>query len=113
MAKPYFNTKIYHNQAEIAKALANPTRLAILHFLRDGEKNVSEIVHAIRGSQSDVSQNLMLLRERQIVKTRQEGRSFYYRLASPKIGQALDLIRELSMEHLSQKKASALGEQGE
>ena len=104
MTKPDFDMKIYMLQSDIAKTLANPTRLAILHYLEDGEKNVSEIVHAIRGSQSNVSQNLKLLREMQIVKARREGRSFYYRLASPKVGQALDLIRELSMEQLSHKR---------
>ncbi len=107
MPKPNFDMTIYEMQAEISKTLAHPIRLAILHSLRDGEKTVNELTETIGASQSNISQHLALLRQREIVKTRKVGAIVYYRLSSPKIGQACDMVRELLMEQLSQKQEIA------
>jgi len=42
-------------KAEILKALAQPTRLKILEFLRHGERCICEIIPAVNGEQSNVS----------------------------------------------------------
>ena len=107
MSKPNIDMKIYELQAEISKVLAHPIRLAILHSLRDGEKTVNDLTELIGASQSNVSQHLALMRQRDIVKTRKEGATIYYHLASPKIGQACDMIRELLMEQLNQRQEMA------
>src|SRR5665647_491456 len=69
---------IYEMQAEVSKTMAHPLRLAILHYLKDGEKTVNDITQITGASQSNVSQHLALLRQRQIVKTRKEGSNIYY-----------------------------------
>ena len=102
-----FDITIYELQAEISKTLANPLRVAILHYLRDGEKTVNGLTETLGASQSNISQHLALLRQRQIVKTRKEGSTIYYRVASPKISQACDMIREVLLEQLSQKQEMA------
>jgi DNA-binding transcriptional ArsR family regulator len=107
MSKPEFDMTIYEKQAEISKTLAHPIRLAILHLLKDGEKTVNELTETLGASQSNISQHLALLRQREIVKTRKTGATVYYRLASPKIGQACDMVRELLMEQLSQRQEMA------
>ena len=94
-------------QAEISKTLAHPLRLAILHYLKDGEKTVNDLTETLGASQSNISQHLALLRQRQIVKTRKEGATVYYRVASPKISQACDMVREVLLEQLSQKQEIA------
>ena len=107
MSKPEFDMSIYELQAEISKTLAHPIRLAILHYLKSGEKTVNELTQTIGASQSNVSQHLAIMRQRQIVKTRKDGSNIYYRVASPKISQACDMIREVLLEQLSQKQEMA------
>lgn len=103
MAKE-FDMTIYEMQAEISKTMAHPLRLAILHNLKDGEKTVNELTETIGASQSNISQHLAIMRQRQIVKTRKDGSNIYYRVASPKISQACDMVREVLFEQINQKQ---------
>lgn len=107
MTKKEFDMTIYELQAEISKTLANPLRIALLHVLKDGEKTVNELVGIIGASQSNISQHLALMRQRQIVKTRKQGSTVYYRVSSPKISQACDIMREVLIEQLNQKQEFA------
>ncbi len=101
--KKEFDMTIYNLQAEISKTLAHPLRIALLHTLKEEEKTVNELVEILNASQSNISQHLALMRQRQMVKTRKNGSSVYYRVANPKISQACDIMREVLMEQLSQK----------
>jgi ArsR family transcriptional regulator, virulence genes transcriptional regulator len=105
MAK--LDMKIYELQAEVSKTMAHPLRLAILHSLKDGEKTVNQLTEISGASQSNVSQHLALMRQRDIVLTRKEGSNIYYRVSSPKISQACDMVREVLLEQLSQKQELA------
>ncbi len=107
MAKTEFDMTIYELQAEISKTLAHPLRLAILHNLKNGEKTVNELTQTIGASQSNISQHLAIMRQRQIVKTRKDGTNIYYRVASPKISQACDMVREVLLEQLNQREELA------
>jgi len=107
MTKKEFDMTIYDLQAEISKTLAHPLRIALLHVLKDGEKTVNELVDIVGASQSNISQHLALMRQRQIVKTHKVGASVHYRVANPKISQACDTMREVLMEQLSQKQEIA------
>jgi DNA-binding transcriptional ArsR family regulator len=107
MPKPEFDMTIYELQAEISKTLAHPLRLAVLHSLKSGEKTVNELTQTIGASQSNISQHLAIMRQRQIVKTRKDGTNIYYRVASPKISQACDMVREVLLEQLSQREEIA------
>ncbi len=104
LTKKEFDMTIYELQAEISKTLAHPLRIALLHVLKDGEKTVTELVDTIGASQSNISQHLAIMRQRQIVKTRKKGSAVYYRVTSPKISQACDIMREVLMEQLIQKQ---------
>jgi len=103
MVDKEFDMTIYNLQAEISKTLAHPLRIALLHTLKEEEKTVNELVEILNASQSNISQHLALMRQRQMVKTRKNGSSVYYRVANPKISQACDIMREVLMEQLSQK----------
>jgi len=95
---------IFKLQAAISKTMANPLRVAILYFLKNGEKTVNQLADIVGASQSNVSQHLALLRQRDLVKTRKAGSTVYYSVASPKITQACDMIREVLWEQLRQKQ---------
>jgi DNA-binding transcriptional ArsR family regulator len=107
MTKKDFDMTIYKLQAEISKTIAHPIRIAILHYLKNGEKTVNELTETLGASQSNISQHLALLRQREIVKTRKVGSAVYYRVSSPKISQACDMVREVLLEQLSQRQQIA------
>ena len=100
MYKSKIDMNIFEFQADLSKTMANPLRLAILHFLREGEKKVNELAELIGVSQSNVSQHLALMRQRQIVKTWKLGTNIYYSVSNPKISQACDMVREVLIEQL-------------
>lgn len=84
--------------ARVCKALADPTRLLIINELRDGPRCVSDIAAALNISQPNVSRHLALLRDRGFVSAERFGSSVHYALSSPKILQAVDLLREFMAE---------------
>ena len=54
-------------------AVGNPTRRAVLHLLRDGERTVGQLTDALPVSQGAVSQHLRVLRDAGLVSVRPEG----------------------------------------
>ena len=105
--KPKIDMTIYNMQATISKTLANPIRLAILHTLKDGEKNVNDLTDIIGISQSNLSQHLALMRQIGIVSTRKQGTSVFYSVSNPKINEAFDTVREILVEQLKKDQVIA------
>jgi len=105
--KPKIDMTIYNMQATISKTLANPIRLAILHTLKDGEKNVNDLTDTIGISQSNLSQHLALMRQIGIVSTRKQGTSVFYSVSNPKINEACDTVREILVEQLKKDQVIA------
>jgi DNA-binding transcriptional ArsR family regulator len=58
-------------------SLANPTRLAIIERLRDGEMNVSGLAAELGLEQSMVSHNIKLLENCGIVTSKRRGKEKY------------------------------------
>lgn len=72
-------------KAKFFRGFADPTRLAVLQTLLDGEKNVNEIVGALGISQPNASGHLACLRDCGLVKGEARGKFTYYRLYDAKI----------------------------
>ncbi len=70
-----------NDAASMLKSLANESRLMILCVLSEGEISVGDLNKRIDLSQSALSQHLAVLREHDMVKTRRESQTIYYRLA--------------------------------
>ena len=68
------------HEDEMFRALADPTRRAMLFRLRGGETCVSELVADADVTQSAISQHLKILRDSGLVSERREGRRRVYRL---------------------------------
>ena len=66
--------------AEVLKAMADPTRLKILHCLHSGERCVSDILAVVGGSQANVSKHLSVLKRAGLVDCRRAGLNVYYRI---------------------------------
>jgi len=93
--------KIYELHAEICKTLANPLRLEIINAVRDGEKNVNELASIVKVSQSNISQHLTIMRQKNIVNTRRDGSHIYYKLAYPEMIKACEIIRGVLQKQLA------------
>ncbi len=104
--------QLHELHARVCKAIAEPKRLLIINELRDQELSVSDLCLALDLSQSNVSQHLSILRERDIVTTRREGSSIYYSLRSQKVVQAIDLLREFLAEDLAERATLSKGMTG-
>ncbi|MDH3233456.1 MAG: metalloregulator ArsR/SmtB family transcription factor [Alphaproteobacteria bacterium] len=66
----------------LLKALSNPKRLMIMCRLAMGEQSVGALERQVGLGQSSLSQHLAVLRRNELVATRRDSRTIYYRLAS-------------------------------
>ncbi|HKZ26248.1 MAG TPA: metalloregulator ArsR/SmtB family transcription factor [Acidimicrobiia bacterium] len=88
--------------ANVCKGLGDPKRLMIISVLREGDRTVSEICADLGVPQANISQHLAILRSKGLVTARKEGQWVYYSLSSPKIADAMDLMREVMAEQLGE-----------
>jgi DNA-binding transcriptional ArsR family regulator len=87
-------------KSEFFKALGSPLRVRILDELRDGELTVSEIRERLGVEPANVSQQLAILRSKNIVVGRKQGSNIYYRCTDPAIFKLLDVAKEIFNNHL-------------
>ncbi len=82
-------------KAEFFKALAHPVRIRILEILRGGERSVQEIQSVLGADQATVSQQLAVLRLKNVVSSRKEGTTVRYAVRDPHVGDLLDVARTI------------------
>lgn len=75
--------KMAKGAAGCLKALSHETRLLIVCYISNGEKNVQELAELLCTSQSNISQHLAKLRDKEIVDTRKDGNQVFYRVKNP------------------------------
>jgi DNA-binding transcriptional ArsR family regulator len=93
-------TRAYKWQAKVAKALAHPTRIAILEILRRGEICVCEMGPELKASQANVSQHLAVLRDSNLVIARRDGTRMMYRVTDERVFRVLDLMGSIAHDQL-------------
>ena len=71
---------LFEKQAEIAKAIAHPFRIAIVNFLKDGEQCVCDIAQYVGSERSNVSRHLSVMVNAGLLEYRKEGLKVIYRL---------------------------------
>jgi len=81
--------------AEFFKALAHPLRVRILESLRQGELGVNELGARLDVEQSTLSQQLAVLRTRDLVTTRKRGNNVFYSVTDPATFKLLDVARDI------------------
>ena len=79
-----------HFKSIVFHALADPIRLEILSFLRDGEKCVCEIVPHLNLIQPLVSRHLKILKDAGIVRCRKDGTKRMYSIVDSRIYNVVD-----------------------
>jgi len=81
--------------ARALKAMAHPLRWRILCTLGSNELSVGEIVEKTGTSQSNVSQHLDQLRNKNIVISRKEANRVYYRIRNDQLLILIGTMREV------------------
>lgn len=87
-------TDLSQEIVEISKALSDPSRVAALVMVRDGERCACELVEHLGLAYPTVSRHMAVLKAAGLVVSRKEGRWHYFRLPrrglqSPAVADAL------------------------
>lgn len=87
-------------KADLFKVLSNPVRIQILDTLRTRERSVNDIADSLEIEPSSISQQLALLRSRNLVTSRKQGNFVFYSIRDRAIFKILDAALEVFNNHL-------------
>jgi DNA-binding transcriptional ArsR family regulator len=79
-------------ERSVFRAIADPTRRAILDRLRRGPAPVNELASAFSQSRPAISKHLRILREAHVVSEERSGRERFYRLEPDQLREIADWI---------------------
>jgi len=100
--------RLFERQAEIAKAVAHPLRIAVVDFLQDGEKCVCEIAEHIGSERSNVSRHLGVMVRAGVLSCRKDGLKVFYTLRTPCVAEFLSCaVRVLRQQAKESKRLLA------
>lgn len=94
------NLEMQKFKADFFKALAHPLRIRILELLSEGDKSVNEIQTLVGIEGSAVSQQLTILRTKNIVTGTKDGNRVIYSLRDSMIIELLQVARQIFNNHL-------------
>jgi len=77
------------------KAMSHPLRLKILCALGEEEVSVQDIVALVGTSQSNISQHLAILRDKDILASRKDANRVYYRVSDSRTLKLIGMMREV------------------
>lgn len=90
------------------RALADPTRRALIDLLGEGERSVMELVAQFQVTQPAISQHLAVMRDAGLVTERRSGRQRIYRLRPEPLEQVYDWVGHY--RRFWDRRLAALGE---
>ncbi len=73
----------YERRAKVLKALAHPSRLAMLDALTEGERCVCDLQAVVGADLSTVSKHLSIMKDAGILLSEKRGLQVFYRLRVP------------------------------
>lgn len=90
----YNDTEI-QRAARCLKAMSHPLRLKILCVLGSNSISVQDIVEQVGTSQSNISQHLAILREKDILNYKKEANRVYYYIDDERMLKLIRMMREV------------------
>jgi DNA-binding transcriptional ArsR family regulator len=87
-------------KAEFFKALSHPLRIRVLEVLVHGERTVNELQELLGVDQPTVSQQLAVLRAKNIVTARKQGTVVRYAVRDAALQDLLAVARRIFDRHL-------------
>ena len=91
--------------SDLLRALGNPSRLAIVCLLLEGERSVMEMEVALSIRQPTLSQQLTALREAGLIQSRRQVKHVFYRVCDDRAARIVATLRTMFSDLLP---ASAL-----
>ena len=88
--------------ASVAQALGSGRRAEIVDLLAQGERSVEEIANEISQSAANTSQHLHVLARAGLVRSRREGTRVFYRLASERVSDLWEAVRDVAVRHVAE-----------
>jgi len=95
------NTVLIPHDADIEraafalKAMSHPLRLKILCAVGEQELAVQDIVECVGTTQSNVSQHLAKLRDKEILASRRDANRIYYRVKDGRTLRLIEMMRDV------------------
>jgi len=77
------------------KAMSHPLRLKILCAVGEQELAVQDIVDCVGTTQSNVSQHLAKLRDKEILASRRDANHIYYRVKDERTLKLIEMMRDV------------------
>ncbi len=77
------------------KAMSHPLRLKILCVVGEQELAVQDIVECVGTTQSNVSQHLAKLRDKDILASRRDANRIYYRVKDERTLRLIEMMRDV------------------
>jgi len=90
-----YNDADINRAARCLKAMSHPLRLKILCVLGTESISVQEIVEQVGTSQSNISQHLAILREKDILGHKKEANRVYYYIDDERMLQLIRMMRDV------------------
>jgi ArsR family transcriptional regulator len=89
---------MFEKQANIAKAIAHPVRVAVVDFLRTGEQCVCDIAVRVGTERTNLSKHLSVMVSAGVLESRKDGLKVMYKIKTPCMVRFLDCLREVLKE---------------
>jgi len=95
---------LFEKQAEVAKAIAHPLRIAIIDFLKGGEQCVCDIAENIGSEQSNVSRHLSVMVNASVLEYRKDGLKVIYKLKCPCILEFFSCVKHVLKQQVKENE---------
>ncbi len=96
--------ELAESQAGVCGVFGNAKRVLILWALGEREMSVSEIASTIECSLQNTSQHLRLMKEKDILASRREGQTIYYRIKPNEFMEGCQLLFQARQGLFTQEK---------
>ncbi len=94
-----FTAEQLERAASMLKAIAHPMRIAILNQLENGKRlTVTEIHETLGIEQSTASHHLGILRDKNVLVAKREGKNTYYSIKHDRLSTLIDCISTCACE---------------
>ena len=90
--------RIFEKQANIAKAIGHPMRVAVIDFLRDGEQCVCDIAKKVGSERTNLSKHLSIMIAAGVLQSRKDGLKVMYKIKTPCILRFLECLKDCLKE---------------
>lgn len=95
---------IYERQADIAKAIAHPLRMAVLDYLKDGPQCVCDIAKVVKSERSNVSKHLSIMVSAGVLEYEKKGLQVIYQVRTPCVIKCVSCLTQCLKEKAKQEQ---------